>query len=126
MLFVILKPGANPTIVSCNAGAVKNYNAGAVKNYNAGAVKKYNAGAVKNYNAGAVKNYNAGAVKKYNAGAVKNYNASAVKNYNAASSLVHFENNFFFYNDKCPSLLQRWSRIGSRVIFFTKCLIMYL
>jgi hypothetical protein len=34
------------------------------------------------------------------------YNASAVKIYNATSSLVRFENdNIFFYNEKCPSLL---------------------
>jgi hypothetical protein len=55
---------------------------------------------------------------------IASYNASAVKFYSATSSLVRFENRFFFfYFEKCSSLLQRWRcsckfknrRIGSRM-----------
>jgi hypothetical protein len=40
---LLRKAGADPSIASCNASAVKIYNASAVKIYNASAVKIYNA-----------------------------------------------------------------------------------
>jgi hypothetical protein len=72
-------------------------------------IESYIASAVKIYNASAVKIYNASAVKIYNASAVKIYNASAVKIYNPTSSRVRckYKNSFFCF-EKRSSLLQRW------------------